>query len=109
MKHTNIRAIVLLVLCLAMIALSTSCGLKTWMEEKAPWVDKGDDTTTNTTTTAAKPDNTTTVGNENDEKPDVTTTTKPPKEEVTVPNVEYKDEMSDDDFIKGSWGDTSEN
>lgn len=94
MKHTNVRAIVLLVLCLAMVALTTSCGLKTWLEEKAPWVDKGDDTSD------------TTVDNSSDETP-ANTTTKP-KEEVTVPNVEYKDAMSDDDFIKGSWGDTSE-
>jgi hypothetical protein len=83
-----------MVLCLAMIALTTSCGLKSLF--------KGED--------AAEDTSVTTVQNGGDETPDEddTTTTNKPQAE-TVPNVEHKGEMSDDDFIKGTWGDTSEN
>ena len=93
--HLNVRVVVLLALCLSMIVLSTSCGLKTWLEEDAPWVKKD----------AQTAETSETVDNDETDKP--TTTTKP-KDETPVPDVEHKDEMSDDDFIHGSWGDTSE-
>ena len=84
MKYMNVRAIILLVLCFAMIALTTSCGLF------------GDKT----------PDDTSASIEESSEKAPATSA---PKKENTVPTVEYKDEMSDDDFIKGSWDNPSEN
>ncbi len=98
MKHMNVRAILLLVLSLAMIVLTTSCGLKTWLDEKAPWVDKSDDTD--------PVENSDDKVSDEDDGKGTSATTKPA--EPPVPEVEYKSEMSDDDFIKGSWGDTSE-
>ena len=88
MKHMNVRAMILLVLCFAMIALTTSCGL---FGEKTP-----DETSAS-------------IEEESDKAPAETSTTTKPKEETRVPNVEYKDAMSDDDFIHGSWDDSSEN
>ena len=99
MKHMNVRTILLLVLSLAMIALTTSCGLKTWLDEKAPWVDQNDDSDS---IEDGKDDE----SSDKDDGKGTSATTKPA--EPPVPEVEYKDEMSDDDFIKGSWGDTSE-
>ena len=95
----NVRAIVLLVLSLATLTLATSCSFEELMASM-PWAKDE----------PAEPSDTTLPG-DTGEIPDVTTvpsaTTKP-KEEIPVPDVEHKGEMSDDDFIHGTWGETSQ-
>ena len=52
-----------------------------------------------------------TANDDTSKTPDQTETpeaTTKPKEEIVVPDVEHKGEMSDDDFIHGTWGETSE-
>lgn len=91
MKKMNLRKFVLLVLSLAMLALATSCEMPWAKEDPAETSDTANDDTSKT------PDQT--------ETPEATTK---PKEEIVVPDVEHKGEMSDDDFIHGTWGETSE-
>ena len=88
--HINVRWIVLLALCFAMTVFATSCNFKDFMASM-PWAK--DKAPAGTSEPAA------------DEEDGPST---PIKDETPVPTVEHKGEMSDDDFIKGSWGDTSE-
>ena len=100
MKKMNVRAIVLLVLSLAMLTLATSCSFEELMASM-PWAKDDSAETSDTTLTG-----------DSNETPDTTTvpgeTTTKPKEEIPVPDVEHKEEMSDDDFIHGTWGETSQ-
>ena len=93
MKHRfNVRLIVLAALCLMMTVFAASCTFEEIMDSM-PW---------------AKDKQVETVEPVDSNTGDTPVTTTKPDDKVPVPDVEHKDEMSDDDFIKGTWGETSE-